>query len=401
MRRRAALLAVLALGMAGCGGDATEPSGPIRVQVSGDPDELAVYRQVVAAYEREKGGDVQLIEVGDRRDHLAKLVAGSAARRLPDAFLVNHRYMRQFAARGVIEPARVDEAAYHRIALDAFRVDGKLQCVPQNVSSLVVYVNEDKFRRAGISPRSLNSFADFVTAARRLKGTGDRFGVALEPNTIRAAPFVWTAGGELVDDDDKATRFTLDTPQARMGLEALASLRAMGLAPGRKDNEALPPEERFVRGEVGMFLSSRREVPTLRAIEDFRWDVAPFPTLVSPATVLHSDGMCVARGPRAVQARRFVDFALGPRGQSILARGGRTVPSLKATREEFLRSSPPSRQGNEVFLDAIDLMRRLPNTRNWTRTEESVDLAIEGLFYGDLTVDEAVARIEEETSGDL
>ena len=403
----AAVLATLAAtGLAACGDDDGGGGGtgaPISVQVFGDPEELRVFRKVVAAYQRSSGTRVRLLEVGDRKDHLAKLVAAGAARRMPDAFLLNHRLIGPFAAKRVLDPVgpRLGDAAddFYRVALDAYRIDGVVQCLPQNVSSLVVYVNTDLFRRAGVAvPRDGWRYAEFLDAARRLQRR-TRYAVAVDPTILRVAPFVWGAGGELVDDVDEPTRFTLDTPAARRGMQALVDLRRTGLAPGRKEATALAPEERFVEGELPMFLSSRREVPTLRAIRDFAWDVVPFPVLERPASVLHSDGLCVGAGPRRDAAHRFVRFALGPEGQRILARGGRIVPSLKAVAEspDFLESTPPANA--RAFLDQIRVMRRVPTTENWSRVEEIVDLALAEAYFGGLSLDEAIGRIERETQG--
>ncbi len=390
-------------GLAACGDGGPRDATRVSVQVFGDPEELAVFRRVADAYRERTGREVRLLEVGDRKDHLARLVAASASGRLPDAFLLNHRVVGAFAARGVLDPVgpRLGATArgYFPIALDAFRLGGAVQCLPQNVSSLVVYFNRDLFRRAGVPlPRVGWTYDDFLAAARRLTGDG-RFGVAIEPNTIRMAPFVWGAGGEVFDDPEHPTRFTLDTPAARRGLQALADLRRSGVAPERRENEALAPDERFLGGELGMFLSSRRDVPTLRAIRDFDWDVAPFPVLERPVSVLHSDGLCLARGPRADAAWAFVRFALGPEGQRILARGGRTVPSLRsvARSADFLAVTPP--RSNEVFLDQVHGMRRLPTTAGFARVEEAADTVVEELYYGRLSIDAAIRRLQAETAG--
>lgn len=388
--------------LAGCGagGGADRPAG-VTFQVAGDPEDLKLYREVARAYEQRSGVRVGLIEVGDRKDHLAKLTASIAARRAPDVFLINHRNMGGYAARNAIAPVGrlIDRDAYYPVAMAAFSYRGRLQCVPQNASSLVVFYNRTLFESQGVAlPHDGWSFAEFVDAARKLSGDG-RYGVAIEPSTVRAAPFVWGAGGRLVDDLDDPQRFVLDSENARAGLDSLLSLRSLGFAPDVREAQAQPADERFLAGGAAMFLSSRREVPTLRTIRTFEWDVAPFPVIVQPATVLHSDGYCVSRGGRVDAARRFVAFAAGPDGQRILARGGRTVPSLKAVAESpaFLRSTPPG--SNRVFLDQIEYMQRLPTTRNWTRIEEAADLALEQAFYGRLTLDEALRRIERETAG--
>ena len=401
---------------AGCGGgEGGGGSASVRLQVFGDAEELAAYRELVRAYERTGAGDVQLIEVPDRDAHLLKIATGFAGGSPPDVFLVNYRNFAGYAARGALDAAGprlrsskvLERRDFYRQPLEAFTFGGELRCMPQNVSSLVVYYNRDLFRRAGLGdPRPGWTYEEFVRAARALTGpvpAGNgvrRYGVGIDPSIVRLAPFVWSAGGDIVDDPDDPRRFTLQTPRARRGLLAFLDLQGgERLAPFEQEVEAKGLEERFLDGELGMLLSSRREVPTLRTIEDFAWDVAAFPTLGEPASVLHSDAYCLARGERADAAWRFVEFAAGPRGQRILARSGRIVPSLRgvATSQDFLDPSRPPRSG-EVFLDAIPTLRRLPVAATWPELEDAVDLALKRAYYTELTVDETLARIERETA---
>ena len=70
-------------------------------------------------------------------------------------FLLNYRFYGQFAARDALEPLeeRIEDSDefepdhFYPQALEAFRWQGVLTCLPQNVSSLVVYYNRDLFRR--------------------------------------------------------------------------------------------------------------------------------------------------------------------------------------------------------------------------------------------------------------
>jgi multiple sugar transport system substrate-binding protein len=389
--------AVLALGLPACGGG---EDGSVRFQLFGDAEELQAYRQLVREYEKRSGETVQLVEVPDREGHLAKLLTSFGGGDPPDVFLINYRNFGGYARRGVIDPpgTRVESADFYPQPLEAFTVGGELQCVPQNVSSLVVYYNADAFAAAGVErPGRDWTYGEFLAAARALTGEG-RHGVGVEPGIVRAAPFVWSAGGEVADRDDDPTRLTLDTPAARRGLQRLLDLRAQGLTPSAKEVVSRALEERFVDGTLAMFLSSRREVPGFRTIEGFRWDVAAFPRAEQDVTVLHSDAYCVAEAGDVEAAHDFVEFAAGPDGQRILARSGRTVPSRPtvARSTAFLDPSKPPVSA-EVFLDAIPELERLPSDPRWTEAEDAADLALERAFYGDLSLDEALERIERET----
>src|SRR5688500_9598935 len=113
----------------------------------GEPEEIKAYRTLVSSFERShKSIDVKLIEASDRSDLLARLSTAFAGGTPPDLFLLNYRFYAQFAARNVLEPIEdrlhdsdaFEEDDFYPQALDAFRFDGELICLPQNISSLVV-----------------------------------------------------------------------------------------------------------------------------------------------------------------------------------------------------------------------------------------------------------------------
>jgi multiple sugar transport system substrate-binding protein len=396
----ATAVAAAAAALGACdGGDGGSGEG-IRFQLAGDAEELRAYRELVRDYGRESGREMQLVEVPDRDGHLAKLATSFGGGDPPDVFLINYRHFGAYARRGVVDPPGENAVGreLYRPAVEAFTIDRRLRCVPQNISSLVVYYNRDLFRAAGLrDPAPDWTYDDFVAAARRLT-RGERHGVGVEPGIVRASAFVWSAGGEVVDDTDDPTRFTLDTPEARRGLERLVALREQGLSPTAKEAASRSLEERFADGSLGMFLSSRREVPSFRTIERFDWDVAAFPRAEQSFTVLHSDAYCVAKAGDTGAAHAFVSYASGPEGQRVLARSGRTVPSRPevARSRVFLDPSQPPRS-SQLFLDAIPRIKRLPTDARWTEAEDAADLALERMYYGDLSIDEAIERIDRET----
>ena len=380
------------------------PDAPITVQVGADPEEEAVYRSLVSAYEEAGGGDVELVTVS-RDDHLTRLSTAFTSGDAPDVFLINYRQYAPFVQRGAVQPvgplieeAGVDTADYYEEPLRAFTYDGALQCMPQNISSLVVYWNRALFTQAGVpAPKAGWSWDEFVTTAKALTSDGVK-GVGIDPSIVRMAPFVWSNGGTIVDDDTAPTRTTLHEPGARDALREVVDLIGSGATPDKEQLAAQGVPEQFMTGKVAMFLSSRVEVPALREQRGLDFDVAGLPVMGEPASVLHSDAYCVASGSEnAAAAAKFVAYAVGKQGQTLTALGGRTVPSLRsvATSAAFL-SPARAPASSQVFLDAIPHLRHTPVTPSWPEVEDVIGTQLERAFLDGVPLDEVLAEIREQ-----
>ena len=415
-RRIGALVTALLVGagsLASCGGSDNNGHGDaVRFVLFGDPTETAGYEDLVTAFEAANPDvDIALSPVADQDDLLAKLTTQFASGRPPDVFLVNYRNYGQFASRGVLAPVQpyLDESAvieendFAPAALEAFRFDGsELTCMPQNVSSLVTYFNVDLFEQAGVPmPRAGWTWDDFLAAAQALTEDG-RYGVGTEVSIIRVAPFVWSAGGEVVDDQDNPTTLALDSGASREGLDFFLDLQTVHhVAPPEREEQSQDSEARFLSGGLAMYLNSRKSVPTLRTIDDFRWDVAPLPVAPGgePATILHGDAYCMAAAGRQADAWRFVEFANSVQGQTILARSGRTVPSRMdvARSAAFLRPDVPPASA-EVFVEVQPSIRAVPHTATWSRVEKEADQILEALFYGRVEREEGIDALVRTTA---
>jgi multiple sugar transport system substrate-binding protein len=411
-------VAALALAGAGCGGGSGGggTSGEISFLVFGEPEEIKAFRGLITAFrEVEPDVTVKLIEASDRDDLIARLSTSFAGGQPPDLFLLNYRFYGQFASRDVLEPVqgRLDDSDafaeddFYPQALEAFRRNGELVCLPQNISSLVVYYNRDLFRNAGVAqPKTGWTWNQMVERAIRLTkdtdgdGNLDVYGLGVEPEIIRLAPFVWSNGGELVDDDENPTRFTLDTPAAQTAMQSFFDLRDKHLViPSDQEREAEDEEARFLNGRLAMYMNSRRATPSLRTITSFEWDIAPLPRHKQQAGILHSDAYCMTRVSKEKDAAwRFMEFALGPEGQEITARSGRTVPSLKEVAESGAFLDPAAKPANSrVFLDTISVIRRVPNISTWPEIEDAAAGIIETGLYQGVSAREAARRLDETT----
>jgi multiple sugar transport system substrate-binding protein len=354
----------------------------------------------------------------------------------PDVFVLSYQRFPAYAARGILEPLGPHLAAsktlraadFYPAALQAFRsadvADDGQGAIPLNASSLVAYYNADLFARRGVPlPGDGWSWEEFATAAEALTfdrdadGRAGVHGLAIEPRLSRSAAFVWGAGGDLVDDPERPTALTLETPEAQAGLRWFASLGPAGrnVTPTSVEARQVNDLARFVDGRAAMFVHTRRVVPVLREAKGLNWDVAPLPVGAAAANVLHSDGLCLHAGARDKEAAwTFIEYATGPAGQEILAATGRTVPSLPAVAESdaFLRGTTlPLRFGGEplglaprrsrVFLDNVPIARRVPAVATLPAVEGVFDEAFQRAFYLDADVPAATAAIARDIQGIL
>ena len=250
------LLATLASGLAACtdGASSSSPSPeptsePTTVPtekvdllfgVYGSNDEIAVYTDDGQALRhRQRPGRRD-------RDGVAATTTGcdgrsSRASPLPDVFLVSRRDLRWFTESGLTRPVDtlLDERGvdfgdtYARDALEAFSSDNRLQCMPYGVSPQVVFYNEDLVDFARMELRGLDVPADhrrwnwdqFVAAAnfaaRPARGTK---GVAIDPTLGGIAPFVYSGGGDLFDDDNEPTSLAFSSDDTQGALETTLQL---------------------------------------------------------------------------------------------------------------------------------------------------------------------------------
>jgi multiple sugar transport system substrate-binding protein len=435
MRRLAAVIWVVVLAAAcGSAGDertarpqVTLPAGsPFQVStlegeisfgIFGDPAERAAYEQLVDAFGvYYPQVEVNLLHVPGQEDYQKRLAIDFAAGNPPDVVLLNYRRFAALAAEGQLEPLGpyldgsryLQRGDYYQQALDAFLWHDQLQCIPQNISSLVVYYNKALFDAAGVPyPRDDWTWADFLDTAKALTkdadgdGIAEQYGLATDATVVRVAPFIWQNGGRIVDDERNPTKLVLYEPEAIEAIQWFVDLQVTHrVVPDPVQEMALAHEDRFLQGQVAMFLNSRRGTPTYREIEELDWDVASLPRGEERVGVLHSDAFCMtAKTEDKEAAWAFIEFASAVEGQSILAATGRTVPSLKQVAESTAFLDPAQKPANSrVFIDTIPYIRALPNVETWMHIEIRFDEELERAFHGLAPVEDVLGKGIRETA---
>lgn len=357
---------------------------------------LKAYDELAQAFTAEHPEVTVEVERHDDAEDVAASVEGGDA---PDVFLMDHDHLAHLVADrrlqpvdGLLEARRVDFGdGYQRGGLTAFAADAALQCMPQDVSPVVVYYNEDlvDLNRLGGQdeepPNPLDGWTwEMFTAAAHHAARGRASGVYIEPTLSSLAPFIWSAGGEIVDDPQEPTRLTLSDGDSKEALEQLLALvRDPQVTPTSKELAKQDAVTRFTHGKLGMILGTRALTPRLRAAEDLQFDVMPLPSLGRLRTVADMTGYCIsADTPDVEAAADLVAFAAGEEGATITTRTGYVVPSnLEVANSPAFTQASQQPESAFLFNEGVRRAQVMPFAPAWPQLDEQLEGPLTRMFY--------------------
>jgi multiple sugar transport system substrate-binding protein len=396
-------------------------AGPLtlRFQVYGGPSELAAYQRLADVYEQRYGEitvEVRAVTGVDRAAALleAQFAAGDA----PDVFLLDRDRLARFVSEQRLTP--VDQLLeqrdvlfgdnYQRLGLEAFSADSALQCMPHDVSPLVLYYNTELVRfpepsvpEEGQEPEEVPSvengwtWEQFAETARQVARPGvDAFYV--DPSLETVAALVRSAGDDIADDPRNPSTLTLsgEGPREALGT-VLATLRRPGLTPTPRQLRRKDAVTRFEEGRLAMLVGTRALVPRLRAATGLAFDVFPLPNLGRYRSVTSLSGYCIASSSTEVEAAAdFLAFASSPEGGRITALSGAVVPeNLAVLHSPAFPQSERQPVHADVFAEAVRRSDPMPYAVAWPEVRRETAPLLERLFTDrDVDVDRLLTRID-------
>lgn len=164
-----------------------------------------------------------------------KLTTAFASGTGPDMFWISAGAFLDYVNSGVAQP--VDDlfkdvrGQYLQAAIDAVTVNGKIYAIPFEMEPVALYYRTDLLEKAGVTPPQ--TWDELLDAAGKLT-TGHQQGIIIEPaqgvyQNFTWYPFLWSAGGEVVDANWKAS--ALRTPAAASAFDVWGQLMRKGYAP--------------------------------------------------------------------------------------------------------------------------------------------------------------------------
>ncbi|HEX6352242.1 extracellular solute-binding protein [Actinophytocola sp.] len=273
----AAAIALATAGCAGSGGGSSDSSGSgdktltVWLMSGSAPDTLtdalnkefeAANSGVTVKYEVQEWGGIQ-----------DKLTTALASQDPPDVIELGNTLTPSFSADGVLTDLSGDVADLNgdqwlASLKQSGEWDGKDYATPFYAANRVVLYRTDMFQQAGITatPTSRQEWLDAITKLKATFGSDPQFQPLYLPgqNWYSLLSFIYDEGGNIAEKDGKEFKATVNSPEAKAGLEFYKQLVDASGTTAPKDNDEQNPEQAGIygQGKVAMMIALPWEVGT-------------------------------------------------------------------------------------------------------------------------------------------
>jgi multiple sugar transport system substrate-binding protein len=347
----------------------------LRMMMWGAPEELDVWKKIVADFESAHPDITVQVEVSEWESYWTKLKTLLAAGTPPDIFAIDAPYYLDYQTRGVLlnlqpyidaEPNIL--ADVYPETLKAYQTPEGYFGLPRDFQTIVVFYNKDMFDAAGVPyPTGDWTYDDFRAIAKTLTkdhdgdGVTDQYGFATDLWDMELfwSEVIWAFGGDIISPDH--TKTLIGTPEARRAWQFIYDMMFVDKSMPDSTTSAQYGGDLFQAGKAAMTTIGHWAVPGYAAA-NLKFDVAPMPKgPAGRATSVNSAGFVIAKATKNPDAAwQFLKFVISTPAQTRLAELGFACPVLKSVAESpaFLKQQIDINQ--QVFLDSLAFAHMKP-----------------------------------------
>jgi multiple sugar transport system substrate-binding protein len=379
-----------------------------------DAAEQAVYQSLAdSANQALAGKNIQVAyDPGVNQGYFEKLKTELASGTAPDIFWIGGVELADFVATGQVLDIKpyIDKDPNFKLTdfydqpIQELSRDGKVYGLPRDISTMVVYYNEDLFKAAGLAtPKELTeqgkwNWDALLDSAKKLTdpakqqygaGWGNWWGPSW-------GYFVNAAGGSPFNAD--RTACALNSPEAIEGAKFAQTFYTEKLRPTGDDSAV---ENLFNAGKVGMLWSGRWTTPGVRQNAKFNWDVAEMPAGKQKSTWLFWGPYLInAKTANPDAAWEVLKQITSAEAMGKVAEMGTNVPARKNQEavDLFLKSTPPA--NNQAFIAGAEYAAaEAPVWQgNWADYSSAVQKLWDQMIAGQITPEEFGKQACEQTA---
>lgn len=369
------------------------PTPPYRTVTALLPDEPVVDR--IRSYDRERID--LLVDVTVETAYRAQLRDALESKIPPDLVLVDSFAFPDLAAAGLLLPAgaRLGPADdFYPTLADAFVWRGERYCLPREARTLALVYNRAQFAKAGLKPPRTWPEMRAAAAALTDLNTGS-FGLILAPDLSRWLPFLYQAGGAVVDSNGQVV---LDSPAAAAAIDFPLSIFRDNFAGQPAESNSSWAGEVIGKGKGGMVIEGNWVVPYLAAeFPRLDYGVAPLPDGPGGGgTVAFTTCYAIpARSRNPDDAFALANYLTSPQVQREWPADGAWMPSRISLRDEWLAAFPQL----APFLTGLDEARVWQFPPGYSVFLESFNRGMLQLLAADVETPDFLGQMQKTAEG--
>jgi len=284
-----ALVPVVALALAACGGASTPPAStatgssttvsPADVKgeltwwdTSDATNEAPTYKKLIAKFNETYPNvkiNYQSVPFGDAQNKFKTAAAAKSG--APDILRAEVAWVPEFASLGylyALDDTELikDQGDFLETPVSSTKFEGKTYGVPQVTDSLALMYNKKLFAAAGVQvPKT---WAEMKAAAATIKTKTGKNGAFINPAGYFLLPFIYGEGGDLLNAADK--KITVNSPAAVAGATLAADLvKAPGFVKPPATDAYTAMMSGFTAGNVAMIVNGPWEVNSISKASAF------------------------------------------------------------------------------------------------------------------------------------
>ncbi|MEZ5824356.1 MAG: sugar ABC transporter substrate-binding protein [Geminicoccaceae bacterium] len=386
-----------------------EAATEVRVIVSHYSDQTAPIFEAIAAEFEAANPDIDIViedvAWGALQQRLTTDIAGGTA---PDISIIGTRWLVDFVENDIVEPLSgyMDDEFKARF-IDTFMapstIGGETYGLPVAASARAMYYNKGLLEQAGVGAPPAN-WDELKSAAEKISALGDDiygFGLQGGGDTETDAYYyysLWTHGGDIITDGKSG----LGSEAAIAAANNYKSLIDGGLTqPGVTNYNRQDVEGMLKQGKVGMILSG----PWLRGqlkeeAPDVDYGISAIPAGSAQATYGVTDSIVMfASSEVKDEAWKFLSegvFTDKWRNEFTIKEG--FLPVFKSVAMDPTFADDPELR---AFADMLPFARFAPVIANWQEIADTTKAALQQVYLGELSAEEALPAAAEKINGIL
>ncbi|MEW6045196.1 MAG: extracellular solute-binding protein [Bacillota bacterium] len=406
-------------------------AGPVQARVKitlwhamGGARYEAITKGIAEGFSRAYPGyELEPLFTGSYAETLTKAIAAIRSGNPPDIVQVYEVGTQTMVDSGAIIPVTdlvlpgaIDFSDYIQPILRYYTVGGKLYSMPFNSSTAILYYNKDAFRKAGLDPeKPPSTFAEVEEIGRQIIKSGAARGAITFgwPAWIFEQTFAYHDQPYANNDNGRngrATRVLFNGDFGQMVASRWARWAREGLL--MYGGREYAPNRAFLSGDVAMLLQSTSQVSTIEQAARFQVGTAFLPRIEGQPegkSVIGGASLWVINKRGRTQAERdaivaFLKFLSEPRQTIQWHKDTGYFPAtntaVKLLEQEGWFQQHPN---YSTAFRQIQLGPDTPATRgvllgNFVQIRDIVDTALERLFSGKQSPEEALAEAAQQAN---